>query len=206
MLQKLKSNNHGSIPITRVICYFFLICVLAFTLDVIVVMAQNVVTSYEAAYYAEKISIQGGLIGDSKSYPSVNETRGNNNLGACGNRKKPCTSCLTNSEITQRISKTLGYFRVTKNEWQGSIEIDGRQTIFHSKVNQTAGVSSRRPMNYMDTATFQLTSEWRPIFAKWLWFKESYNIDKEVPIVIEYIAQVNKDDPACKNAYLSGGA
>ena len=67
MLQKLKSNNHGSIPITRVICYFFLICVLAFTLDVIVVMAQNVVTSYEAAYYAEKISIQGGLIGDSKS-------------------------------------------------------------------------------------------------------------------------------------------
>lgn len=199
MLQKLKNNNNGNIEITRVICYFYLIVCIAFVLDIIVVIGQNVVTSYEAAYYAEKVSIQGGLLGDVMEYPSIAEAKRAGNGNACYNFRKPCTSCLINSDMTKRISKTLGYFGVSSGEWAGYLESSGERTIFHSKMNQATGVSNRKVYDYMSTATFIISSDWQPIFAKYLWGKDVYTIDKYVPIVIEYIPQVDRNDPNCKN-------
>ena len=200
MLQKLKNNNNGSVEITRVICYFYLVCVIAFVLDIVVVIGQNVVTSYEAAYYAEKVSIQGGLLGDTREYPSVNEVNGTNG-NACYNYKKPCSGCLTNSVMASRITKTLGYFGVSNTEWEGKLEAKGSTTVFKTRGNQTAGMSSRKPLNYMTTATFILSTDWNPIFAKWLWGKESYTIEKYVPLVIEYIPGPDPTDTACKNVH-----
>lgn len=200
MFQKLKNNNNGNIEITRVICYFYLIVCIAFVLDIIVVIGQNVVTSYEAAYYAEKVSIQGGLIGDEMEYPSIAEvkkTSGN----ACYNYKKPCTSCLRNNDITKRISTTLGYFGVAANEWAGYLQAGGETTMFHSKMNQASGGDKRKVYDYMSTATFIISSDWQPIFAKYLWAEDFYTIEKYVPIVIEYIPQVDRNDEACKNLY-----
>ena len=200
MFQKLKNNNNGNIEITRVICYFYLIVCIAFVLDIIVVIGQNVVTSYEAAYYAEKVSIQGGLLGDTMNYPSIAEAKrigGGGNV--CYQFQKPCTSCLINSDMTKRISKTLGYFGVSSGEWAGYLESNGERTIFHSKMNQATGVTNRKVYDYMSTATFIISSDWQPIFAKYLWGKDVYTIDKYVPIVIEYIPQVDRNDPNCKN-------
>lgn len=199
MLKKLKGNNNGNIEITRVICYFYLIVCIAFVLDIVVVMGQNVVTSYEAAYYAEKISIQGGLLGDVMEYPSIAEAKKLGTGNACYNYRKPCTSCLINSNMTKRISKTLGYFGVSPGEWSGYLVSNGERTVFHSKMNQATGVTNRKVYDYMSTATFVLSSDWQPIFAKYLWGEDNYVIDKYVPIVIEYIPQVDKNNPACSN-------
>ena len=203
MFQKLKNNNNGNIEITRVICYFYLIVCIAFVLDIVVVIGQNVVTSYEAAYYAEKVSIQGGLLGAEVNkvvyYPSIAEAKGLGNGNACYNYQKPCTTCLSNSKMSERITNTLGYFGVSSGEWSGYLESAGGRDMFHSKMNPAAGLNNRAVYDYMSTATFIISSEWRPIFAKYLWGKDVYVIDKYVPIVIEYIPQVDKNDPTCKN-------
>ena len=199
MIQKLKNNNNGNVEIIRVLSYFFMVVFIAFVLDIIVVMAQNVVTSYEAAYYAEKVSIQGGLLGKDMKYPSVAEAKKLNNVGECLTYQKPCTSCLVNSDMTDRISKTLGYFGVSASEWEGAIQgINGKKT-FHSKLNQTAGVETRSVYDYMSTITFMLSTDWQPMFSKFLWGKSKYTISKHVPIVIEYIPQVAE---GCENIYL----
>lgn len=202
MFKKLKNNNNGNIEITRVICYFYLIICIAFVLDIIFVIGQNVVTSYEAAYYAEKISIQGGLVGDKAFYPSIAEVKKMNGANACYTYQKPCeNSCLPNGTITERISTTLGYFGVAPNEWAGYLQGGGETTVFHSKMNQATGGDKRKVYDYMSTATFIISSDWQPIFAKYLWAEDFYTIEKYVPIVIEYIPQVNPNDDACKNLY-----
>lgn len=198
MLKKLKNNNTGAIAISRVICYLFLIMFIAFTLDLLIVMTQNVVTSYEAAYYAEKISIQGGLLGEEMRYPSINEVRGTTN--ACGAYQKACTSCLTNADIIKRISKTMGYFGVRDNEWGASFETEGKEAKFQEKGAVGDGSSIRLVSNYMNTGTFKLSTDWKPKFAKFIFAvggKTTYPIDKHVPIIMEYIPQTDWNDSTC---------
>lgn len=203
MLQKLKNDNTGTIYISRVVCYFIIVCVLGFTLDVIVVLAQNVVTSYEAAYYAEKISIQGGLLGEERAYPSVNEV--NNTAGdTCYDYKKPCTSCLLNEEVGSRMNRTFKYFNINQNEWQSELVVDNSATVIHSRVSGN-GVQQRRvALGYMSTAVFKVSTDWEPMFAKWIWGQTKFAIDKEVPIIIEYIPQVDSNDPTCVSKWYGG--
>lgn len=205
MLKKIKNDNTGSIYITRTICYFLLVIVLGFTLDVIVVLAQNVVTSYEAAYYAEKISIQGGLLGndEDKRYPSINEVK-NTSGNACYDYKPACQGCLKNSDIGSKMSETFGYFGINNNEWHGELFINGNPVVIHSRTSGGSVDGKRVVSDYMSTATFKVSTDWQPIFAKWMWGKREFIIDKEVPIIIEYIAQIDKNDPACIGSMYGG--
>ncbi len=213
MLKKLKNDNTGSTQVLRAVCYLILVIVLAFTLDIIVVLAQNVVVSYEAAYYAEKISIQAGLLGndDTLRYPSINEVSGGSG-NACYDYQPICNGCLKNKDIGSNIGKTLGYFGVNDYSWQADATIGGSKVVIHSRTSGN-DISPRRVVGkYMSTGTFKLSTDWRPIFSKWiaffgniLWKTDTpYVIDKEVPLIIEYIPQVNKNDPNCVSGWYEG--
>lgn len=171
MLKKLKNNNKGEIYFGRVICYLLLVVAIAFMLDVVVMLTQNVVTSYEAAYYAEKVSIQGGILGQERKLPGPSE--------------KACTSCLVNSDFSQKISETFGYFGISADDWQASIiDTNDIQYFIHDNGNSTR---TRYTFDYMDVGTFNLTTEFRPRFASFLWGSRNYLIKKSVPFVVESI-------------------
>ena len=201
MIQKIQ-NNKGSSHIIRVWSYMFLICFISFMIDVISLCTVSVVTSYEAAYYAEKLSIQGGAIGDKKLYPSIAETQNPNTSNACFRYQAPCNGCLTNGDISNKITKTMGYFNVTPQEWSAKIVSDKAGTTnIHASG---ASTSYRKVYDYMDTVTFVLTTRWQPRILRWLWPQGDMNIVREVPMIIEYIPGINPNDAICRNSWNSG--
>jgi len=171
MLKKIKNNNKGEIYFARVVCYLLLVVCIAFMLDVVIMLTQNVVTSYEAAYYAEKVSIQGGILGQQPILP--------------GPSAKHCTSCLVNADFSREISETFGYFGITKSDWTASVTDNSNvQHFIHDNGNSTMTIYT---FDYMNVGTFTLVTEFRPRFSTFLWGSKQYLITKSVPFVIENI-------------------
>jgi hypothetical protein len=171
LFNKLKKNNKGDIYFLRVICYLLLVVCIAFMLDVVILLTQNIVTSYEAAFYAEKVAIQGGLLGDSHTLP--------------GPSAKPCTGCLINADFSERISKTFGYFGISADDWDANItDMNNVEHYVHKFGNSTI---VRYTFDYMNVGVFNLTTEFKPRFSTFLWGSKTYLIKKSVPFVVEHI-------------------
>lgn len=173
MLKFKKLDNKGSISIPRVICYLISLMLLAFVLDLIILMTQNVVTSYEASFYAEKTATQGGLLGIERRLRGPTDSQ------------HDCLSCLNNYDYADRIGKTFSYFGLRDSDWFASVS-DANGTSVDLYKN---GASTDNQINvgYMQVGKFYLTTKFRARFSFLAWGHKTYNITREVPFVAEYI-------------------
>lgn len=171
MLKKIKNNNKGVIYVLRVLSYLLLIILISFMIDTIILITQNIVTSYEAAYYAEKISIQGGPLGGDYILHGPSSIE--------------CQKCMINSDFSFRISKTMKLLGVSPSDWEASIiDTDNREFFIHKDGSST---NNRIGFEYMEIGTFSLKTVYRPKILTWLWPGRPYTIEKKVPFVVEHI-------------------
>ena len=171
--KKLNSNNIGSITYNRVLCYWIMVMVLFFGVDMCILVTQSVVTSYQTAYYAEKLSVQGGLIGAEKILPGER------------NSAKECNSCLTNEEISTSFGSTMENFGLTSFDWLIALddETDNR-TWIHSN-GQTQNKNLKLRLRYMSVNEIYVASKFTPMVSGWMW--DGTLIEKEIAFISEYV-------------------
>lgn len=171
-MDKLK-NNKAMITLNRVISYFILVIVLFFGIDICLFLTQSVVTSYQTAYYAEKISIQGGLLGRENILPGPI------------NSQKTCNSCYTNSDISKTFGQTMENFGLTPYDWSiALIDSDGAKTWVH-RNGTTVNPNQKLRFDYMSVNEIAITTKFTPKVSGFLW--RGANISKQITFVSEYI-------------------
>lgn len=180
--KKIK-NNKASISFIRVLCYLIFIPIFAFSLDMCLLFAQTVTTNFQTAYLAEKISVQGGLIGDTKVLPGpINSLSG-------------CTTCYTNPEISQTAYDTFVKFGLTTGDFEIFLyqEQAGNVPVFAKATNISAngsyGPNYKLRYDYMELGKLTLTTYFTPKISNFFWIlkDEKIAISKTVPFVSEYI-------------------
>lgn len=67
MIRKLKNNKAGGNGIIRFFSFMILFVLLTFVIDILVMITNMCVISYNGMYYAKKLSAQGGLVGSGAS-------------------------------------------------------------------------------------------------------------------------------------------
>ena len=178
--KKLKNNNKGNLSFNRVLCYLIFIYVFAFSCDICLLFAQTVVTNFETAFLAEKIAIQGGLIGDYSVLPG--EING----------QVECSSCYNNIKITERTFNTLRHFGVNASDYEITLyhQEKGRIGVYEEGTNIAAnskyGSNYKLRYDYMDVGELTLTTYFRPKISKFFW-NPRIKITKTVPFVSAYL-------------------
>lgn len=109
-LSKLKKNNKGSSYLYKVTEYLTLMFILAFLLDVTVLLGQFMVVSYHTAFYSDVFAIQGGLVGATKI--DTNEPSDAVIFGS---------SEMTNYQIISKINEMFRGFGIAENEWKMTV-------------------------------------------------------------------------------------
>lgn len=67
MVKKLKNNKAGQNAPIRLFSFMILFVLLTFVIDIIVMITNMTLISYNGMYYAKKLAAQGGLIGSGSS-------------------------------------------------------------------------------------------------------------------------------------------
>lgn len=171
--KKLRDNDKAELNITRVICYFILIVVLFFGVDLCILLTQTVVTSYQTAFYSEKISVQGGLLGDRYILPGPI------------NSLTRCASCYTNADISRTFGQTMSKFGLTPYDWKIGL-IDKNENfiwIHNNGVNVDPVRQVRLP--YMSLNELYVSTDFIPKVSGFLW--HGTRIQKQITFVSEYI-------------------
>lgn len=159
--------------LNRVTCYFLLVIVLMFGADMCILLTQTIVTSYQTAYYAEKISVQGGLLGNQRVLPGEI------------NSKTQCSSCLTNSDISTTFQQTMGHFGVSTNDWEMAIINEDSSRQWVHQLGTTPNGDKPFRLKYMSVNELYIASRFIPKLSRWLW--DGALIQKQITFVSEYI-------------------
>jgi len=106
ILRKNK-NNKGNSAITSTITYLMFVFLLAFSLDLIVLVMNLAVVGYETVYISHKLSAQGGFIGDNGSF---------NSAGQQVYKNSP--SWLANREIVGGLNSVFNMVGMDPEDWE----------------------------------------------------------------------------------------
>lgn len=179
-LKKIKNNNKGVISLNRVLCYLIFIYMFSFSFDMCILFAQTIVTNFETAFLAEKIAIQGGLIGDYDILPGEI------------NSQTTCSSCYNNIKITERTFNTFRKFGINSNDYEITLHHKdlGPIGVYENNMNVSAnpkyGSNYKLRYDYMEVGELTLVTYFRPKISRFFWNKR-IQISKTVPFVSEYI-------------------
>lgn len=188
-IKKLKGNNVGTIMYNRVICYFIMFIVLMFGIDMCLCFTQSLVTSYQSSYYAEKISVQGGLLGSSRVLPGCINSGGKWENDIIGGKciagvQKQCSSCFTNADISRTFGQTMEKFGLTSYDWNIALITDD-STIWVHNNGKTVNTSQRVRLDHMSVNDLYVSSRFVPKVSGFLW--NGVLLEKQITFISEYI-------------------
>ena len=140
-----KKNNKGTSNITRVLSYLLLFILFAFSLDVIFLLGQTLVVGYNSNYIANKLMVQGGLVGDTKRDEGSAEA------------SMYFYGVASNKEIITSTNRLFKAFGINENDW--AMEVDGKTLYMAGTPNYTV----KSNLNYGEVAdlTTRFKFRWR---------------------------------------------